>query len=147
MHAYIHINRNSEISWPLSDSTYTPDSMCIAPFRSSSLSFFSSLSFCLCASSTHAVMGHDNTGRVHKKPEAIGENVAKLGKGILMKFDLFHWLYMMSCWCCVDSLTTWREGTKREWLERGCLDRIQMIHMLHINAGKTQKCLKKSHTP
>lgn len=138
MHAYIHKNRNSEINWPLSDSTYTPDSMCIASFRSFSLSFFSSLSLCLCASFTHAVMGHDNTGRVHKKPEAIGENVANRERDSNEIWSVslaLHDVLLVLCGLADDL----KGVKKREWLERGCLDRIQMIHMLHMNAGKTQK--------
>lgn len=53
----------------------SPDSMHIMPFCSYSLLFFSSL-FLLSVSSTHAVMGHGYTGRVHKKPEAISENLS-----------------------------------------------------------------------
>ncbi len=87
----------------------SPDSIHIMPFCSFSLLFFSSL-FLLSASSTHAVMGHGNTGRVHKSLRPSVKIYVRERDS--MKLNLFRRLYTMSCWCCVDSLTTWRERKK-----------------------------------
>lgn len=90
-------------------------------------------------------MGHDNTGCVHKKPEAICENVSQ-GKGfyVIQSVSLaLHDVLLVLCGLADDLKGLKKKGMIRERVSGQDTDDSHYAHKCWENT----KVLKKSDTP